>query len=88
MAVERQEETRNNDDSEPSCAGPYLRTATKLRKRLLNIGCNVTLLPTRMTAGVQLQPTTQRLLAANGTASAIRVGGIQRRLRQRQGVNG
>ena len=80
MADDRQEETQRaagatTTQNRPARARTYLRLRIngQLCKCLLDTGCDVTLLPTRMTAGVQLEPTTQRLLAANGTA--IRVDG-------------
>jgi len=80
MADERQEETQKaagatTTQNRPAQARTYLRLGINGQpcKCLLDTGCDVTLLPTRMTAGVQLEPTTQRLLAANGPA--IRVDG-------------
>jgi len=79
MADDRWEETQKTAGATTQNCLAQARTYLRLRingqlcKCLLDTGCDVTFLPTRITAGVQLEPTTQRLLAANGIA--IRVDG-------------
>ena len=65
----------SRDNSEVIRGQTYLRLVVngKSSKCLLDTGSDVTLLPSSLTSGVQLEPTARRIRAANGTA--IKVNG-------------
>ena len=62
---------QNGDTSVPGQSYIRLRVNGQLRKCLLDTGSDVTLLPLAVVANTQREPTTRRLLAANGTSIKV-----------------